>query len=547
LTGGPRDLPDRQRTMHDTIAWSHDLLDPREQAVVRRLAVFAGDVTLDAAEAVAGSVETGLQTARSSSPDARNPQPSILDAIAALSDHSLLRPAEQASGEPRYTMLETIREDGLERLQRSGEADAVRRAHATCYLELVERAEPELTGPAQATWLDRLQAEHANVREALDWTVANTEADMTLRFVGALWHYWQVRGHVAEGRARAEAALAQAAETPTVARGRALRAAGLLAEYHGDYDRAVALHEAAAVVWRELGDDGSLARTLDHLGNCAHDRGDLARAASLHEQALALARAVADTRGVASALGNLGILAIYLDELDAARQRLEEALALLRGLGHAHGVGVALANLGVVALRQGDAARAVTLHEEALALARELGDLDEEASALVNLGEAVALAGDRDRATALLEEGWRLFSELGNRRSTAVTLAGLGTLADESGDAARAAKCFGSGLVLSREVDDRLNIATCIEGLASAATQRGLGARAARLLGAAAAIRDDIGAPIAAQRRAGYDSTLAAARAEIGEDSFAAAWDAGNAMSLDHTVAEALALADELP
>jgi predicted ATPase/transcriptional regulator with XRE-family HTH domain len=546
LTTGPRDLPDRQRTMRDTIAWSHDLLDPWLQAVFRRLAVFAGGFSLEAAEAVVGS--PGVEsTATSPRPhDAGQHEASVLDAIAALGDHSLLRPTEQTSFEPRFTLLETIREYGLERIDRSGEADAIRQAHADYYLRLIERAEPELTGPSQVTWLDRLQDEHANVRAAIEWSLASNRADMAQRFAGALWHFWQVRGHVAEGRAWAESALAGAAETPTVARGRALRAAGLLAEYHGDYDRAVTLHEAAATVWSALGDTRNLARTLDHLGNCAHDRGDLARAATLHEQALALMRAAGDTRGVASALGNLGILAIYLDELDAARRRLEEALALLRGLGHAHGVGVALANLGVVALRQGDPARAVTLHEEALAVSRGLGDRDEEASALVNLGEAVASTGDRERAAKLLEEGWRLFVDLGNKRSTAVSLATLGALADESGDSLRATEFFSSGLALSREVDDRLNVTACLEGLAGVAGRLGHASRAARLLGAAAAIQDDIGTPVSAHRRAGYDRLLAAVRTEIGEDSFATEWDAGRAMPLECVVAEALALANEL-
>ena len=437
LTGGPRDAPARQRTVRDAIAWSYDLLTEEERRLFRWLAVFAGGFTLEAAEAVTSrGVEQSSsreEASFSSSTPRLSDSSTPLDLLASLVDNSLLRAeadsAADGAAAPRCTMLETIREYALERLEESGEAEAVRRVHAAWCLALAERAEPELTGPRQAAWLDRLEVEHANLRAALAWSLNGDQAATAQRLVGALWHLWQVRGHVGEGRAWAEAAVALGDERPTTVRAKSLRAAALLAEYHGDYDQAVTRHEAAAVIWRALGDERNLARTLDHLGNCAHDRGDFARAADLHEQALALARKVGDTRGIASALGNLGIVAIILGQYELARRRLEEVLALMRELRHAHGVALALSNLGIVAVREGDGARAVTLHEESLALWRELDDRDEAASALVNLGAAVRLLGDLDRANALYEEGRRLFEELGNRRRTAITIECLASLA----------------------------------------------------------------------------------------------------------------------
>ncbi len=555
LSGGARDLPPRQQTMRDTIAWSYDLLSLAEQALFRRLAVFAGGFTLDAAECVGGDggevVSSPLHPLRTGGPspsEAGRPSPpersdtlSVLDGVSSLLEQSLLIPVPHVDGEQRYSMLETIREFVLERLAESGEAGAVNQAHAAFFLTLAERAEPELTGPEQAIWLERLEADHPNMGAALEWSLAVDQAASALRLAGALWHFWQVRGHVGEGRAWAEAALAKSGPVATIARARALRAAGLLAEYHGDYGQAVARHEAAAAVWRELGDERNLDRTLDHLGNCAHDRGEFARAAVLHEEALALARKVGDQRGIASALGNLGIMTIQLGDLDLARSRLEESLALLRQIGHAHGVGVALSHLGEVALREGDDIRAMALQEEALALWKDLGDQDEAATALLSLGVAVRLTGDLDRAEELFEDARTSFEALGNVRGMAGALERLGTVALRHGDASRAATRFGAGLNLAREVDDTLTVAACLEGLASLAVTHGHARRAARLLGAAAALRDEIGAPVAAHLRADYDRILSATHAGIDADSFARSWSAGRSLPLPEAIAEALA------
>jgi predicted ATPase len=530
LTGGYRDLPARQQTMRDAIAWSHDLLTVDEQVVFRRLAVFAGGGGVDAAVQIVNAVGV---------------LPDVPALLRSLAERSLLL-VEDRGDEPRWSILETIREFGLEQLRASDEVEAVRRAHATYYLTLAERAEPELTGPAQASWLDRLEVEHGNVGAALDWSLSGDQPETARRFVGALWHFWQVRGHVAEGRAWAEAAVAHGDAEPTVACATAWRAAGLLAEYHGDYEQAVTRHEAAATIWRELGDERNLARTLDHLGNCAHDRGDFARAVVLHEQALVLARNVGDPRGIASALGNLGIMAIHQGQLETARQRLEEALTLMRELRHAHGVGLALSQLGVVALRAGDIARAVRLNEEALTVWRQLGDQDEAASALVNLGSAVRLAGDLDRAETLYEEGRRLFAELGNRRALSGVLASLAALAHDKGDDSRAASLFRASVILAQEVEDKLTITACLEGVAALAAMHDQGARAARLAGAAAALREAIDAPVATSFCSGYDRMVAAAQAGIDETAFEAAWAAGGALTIDQAVAEAQTIVDDL-
>ncbi|RIK45600.1 MAG: hypothetical protein DCC58_05820 [Chloroflexi bacterium] len=534
LAGGPLDAPERQRTMRAAIAWSHDLLAPAEQRFFRRLAVFAGGFTLDAAEAIAHDS------------DQHHLVPEPLDLLAALRDASLVQPLEPSGAEARFMLLETVREYGLEQLATASEAERVQRSHALYYLNLAERAEPELTGPGQIDWLERLEREHANLRAARNWSLAADVPDIALRLVGALWHFWQVRGHVAEGREWAEAALAHAGTAPSATLGRALRASALLAEYQGDYDHAVARHQAAAEVWRALGDDRNLARTLDHLGNCAHDRGDFPLAIALHEQALSLARTTGDTRAIANALGNLGITGIHLGDLETARLRLEEALHLFRKLDHAHAIGLALAHLGVVALRQGNLPAAIAFDEEALALARVLHDDDEEASALVNLSDAVAQSGDTQRAIVLLEQSRLLFARLGNRRATAQTLERLGALATAPDDLPRAAALLSEGLTLAREVDDNLTIAASLEGIASLATRRAQPALAACLLGAAAALRSALGAPVAAHLQTRYNANLAAARAALSEQAFTTAWEHGRTRPLEESLRAGLEFANTL-
>ena len=225
LTGGNRDLPARQQTLRAAIEWSHDLLDPDEQALFARLAVFSGGCTFEAAEAVCG--------------DAGDLALDVLDGLDSLTQKSLLRPEDGADGESRFTMLETIREYGLERLDATGDADTVRRAHADYFLTLAETAEPQLTSSDQVAWLNRLGAEHDNFRSALGWLEQGDEVDTRLRIVAALWRFWWMRGHSAEGRGWLDRALANADAAPLASSGRGLtEAPASRPESQGDYERA---------------------------------------------------------------------------------------------------------------------------------------------------------------------------------------------------------------------------------------------------------------------------------------------------------------------
>ena len=544
LAGGPRDAPARQRTMRDAIAWSYDLLSAAEQAIFRRLAVFEGGFTLEAAERVIS------QRAPTSIVDVAGtlqaPVVSVAASVASLVDQSLLRVVDQEGSQTRFAPLETVREYALQQLAEHDETAPMRRAHADYFLALAEQAEPELTGPCQATWFERLEAEHANLRAAITWSLTDGPPDTSLRFVGPLWRFWRVRGHVGEARTWTEEALTRADERPTLVLGRALQAAAGLAYYHGDYDRAAAYHERSVPIWRELMDDANLARTFDQLAYCALDRGDIDTSSDLHEQALALARAAGDDFCVASVLMNVGVKSIYRGDLDAANQHLEESMSLFRDIGHRYGVGLALANLGEVATRQGDLARAVTLQNQALVVCRDLEDEDGVVWVLMNLGVIARLAGDSARAADYLEEARQRSAELGDRRLCAITIAALGMLADERGDPARAAALFRDGLAMSFAIDFHENVADCLEGLAGVATRQEHAKQAARLLGLAAARRHQIGVPVAAHLRGGYDRVVAETMAALDDEAFAVAYEAGRNVPYDLALAEALDLATDL-
>jgi predicted ATPase/transcriptional regulator with XRE-family HTH domain len=538
LSGGARDAPERQQTMRDAIAWSHDLLSKEEQVLFRRLAVFAGGCTLEAAAAVAAADRPG-----------QHAQEEILEGLATLVDQSLLRveePFVHGTVEARFAMLETIREYALERLEASDETEAIQQAHAAFYLVFAEQAEPELTGPAQAEWLTRLGVEHDNLRAALAWSLGGGETATGLCLAGTLGRFWRMHGHPREGLSWLERALALSDDDASAARAKALEEAGRLSHDRGDPDQTEALLAAALAIWRELDDRRGEARSLDELGNVAHDRGDFGRAVTLHEQALGLAREIGDRRGAGRALNNLAMVALYQQDDERAQHLYNEALSALREVGDAYGINVVLTNLGIVAIRRGDLDHAAAIANECLTGCRDLGDQQGIASALINLGEVALLQGDLARAAAHYGEARQLLQDLGDDRAAAEACYGLASVALADSDIGRAASLFADSLTLAHAVDDKVQVADALEGVAAVAVQQGQTERAVRLLAAAVALRDRIAAPVAAHRRAAHTRVLAASRAVLDEVAFASAWDIGQGWTLGQSVAEAKDLTEAL-
>jgi predicted ATPase/DNA-binding XRE family transcriptional regulator len=426
LTGGARDLPERQQTLRDTVAWSYDLLHLAEQALFRHLAVFAGGCTLEAVEDVCGSKDEDEKVASS-----------VLETLSSLVDNSLLVSRSELSTyqgedeEPRFTMLETIREYALERLESSGEAEEVQRKHAQYYLALAEAAQPEASKQwDEAEWwskFTRLEREHDNVRAALGWAVQSREAETAARLAIALWWIWIERGYLSDGRRWMEAILALdgaggrtggALHTlPARTKAYLLQVAGILAMAQGDYDHAVALHEEAMSVYREMGHKKGVSASLRELGFVAYEQGDYERAVSLHEQSLALAREFGTTFGIAWSLSALADAVRGQGDLRHARMLLEEGLALSRGLENAWGIARTLASLGNVACEAGEYARASRLYEESLELGgRRMGLNHTILLCLEGLARVAVAQGRMERAARLCgaaaalreDRGWPL-------------------------------------------------------------------------------------------------------------------------------------------
>jgi predicted ATPase len=389
LTGGAQNLPTRQQTLRNTIAWSYDLLSAEEQRLFSRLAVFVGGRTLEAIEAVCNAGgDLALE---------------VLEGVDSLVSKSLLRQEEGVGEEPRFIMLETIHEYAREKLEASGEANKVKRAHAEYFLALAEEAEPHLTGPQQLAWLERLEAEHDNLRAAVSWTEASGEVELALCLTGSLWRFWAMRGHLREGRERLESVLSRPeASGRTAARAKALIGAGSLACLQGEYAVARSLYKESLTIARELDDKRTIATSLNNLGMVAGYEGNHVTARSLFEESLDIKRELGDKWGITASLNNLGVLAYEQGDYTSAHALYEESLALERELGDKRGIALSLSNLGIVALHQGDYAGAQALYEESLALGWELGDKWDIAG---SLEELAIVAGKLDQA----ERAVRLF------------------------------------------------------------------------------------------------------------------------------------------
>jgi len=532
LTGGACDLPERQQTLRSTIQWSYDLLNAEEQRLFRRLSVFAGGCTLEAIEAVCIALDHGAAQ--------------VLDGVASLIDKSLVQQGEQADGEQRLMMLETIREYGLEARASSGERERTRRAHAHYYLRLVEEVAPKLREPEQAAWLERWEQEHDNLRAAMRCFLERGEdgqgtedgEEMALRFGVALRGFWVIHGHWSEGRTFLERALA-ASEGPMIAvRAKALEVAASLAIYQGDHERGEALCRESLAQCRARGDTSGTGFALYLLGTLAWQRGDFAVARSLMEESLALSREGSDKDFIAHLLCDLAGMVTQQGEYAKAQALLEESLAIHSELGNTGGSAYALRALALTLfVAQGDFAMVHSLLEESLVLSRELGAKPGIARCLSHAALVALQQGDSATAHALAEEGLALHRETGDLWGIAWVLSVVAKIEACQGEHAAARALYEESLAIARKISSKLNIVVCLEGMASVLATQGEPARAARLWGAAEALRETMGAPIWPIERAAYERSVAAARALLGEMAFAAAWAEGRTMPLEQVLA----------
>ncbi len=532
LTSGARDVPARQQTLRNTLAWSYHLLDAQEQQLFRGISVFLGGCTLEAVEAVA------LANGYGGGDLAMN----VLNSVASLIDKSLLQQVEQEGEEPRFTMLETIREYGLECLAASGEMEVVRQAHAAYYVTLAEEAEPELERPQQAAWLERLEREHDNLRAVMHWSLERGEVEqnmeMALRLGSALRRFWRALGYFSEARAFLERALAGSGAAAAAVRAKALITAADVVLNIGDFERGEALCKESLALCRELKDKAGIAFSLRLLGWATLHSGDPVTARSLMEESLALRREVGDKEYIAESLSYLAQLAGNQGEYARGRALVEEGVALMREVGDKRGIAWSLVFLAeILFTSQVETMTIFSLLEECLALSEELREKGCKAHALGILGQVILDQGDDPRARACSEESLALHREIGDRWGMIQSLCLVAEVEAHQGYYVAARARYEEGLVLCKEVGDKWSTVSCLQGLACVVAAQGEPTWAARLWGAAETLRAVIGArseqgglfvmALSPVERATYEQAVAAAQLQIGEEAFATAGQRG--------------------
>jgi tetratricopeptide (TPR) repeat protein len=480
LVGGPRAAPDRHRTVRAAVDSSFESLSTDERLLFARLSVFAGGWSLEAAQAVAGPGD-------------------VVDALTALVDKSLV--VIDHGTQPRYRMLETLRQYAAERLDQAGERAAAHTRHLEWAVALAETAEAKLQGDEQGSWLDVLDGEHDNLRAALDRAAEDGRVEEGLRLAAALVRFWEIRGYLSQGRARLVAFAAQAGGPPAL-RAKALTAAAVLAQRQGDGAGARRSYQEALVVQRARDDRVGMATALHGLANLAVNDGDLLTAAALFEENLAIAHELGAARMEAASLMNLGVVAHSaflrgLGDRDQAggdaRRHYGASLAAYEALGDGYGQALALENLGTLTrLHPGDPEGARRLHEQSLAIRRALGDRLGVADSARYIALLALSTGEIGTARQLHEERLRIERELGNVAHVAEALTDLGEIALVEGRLADAAEHLEEARGIDEAFGDRSSLMRVLTDLAELARRQGELTRARSLLDRCLALAEEL-------------------------------------------------------
>ena len=491
LTGGSRTAPPRQQTLLSTLDWSYALLSATEQKVLQCFSVFVGGATLEAAEWVCAGEEI-------KSVD-------VLDTLSHLVDKSLVMADKSEHGQTRYRLLETIRQYVLEKLTESGELDESKNRHLNYLIQWTETAEPQLSGAEPLEWFELFEAEHDNVRAALDWCgTDDNRADSGLRLAVACSRFWRLRGYLSEGRIHILAALSRSnIQERTEMRALALYWVASLAYLQSDYPATRLLAEESLSLWRELASTNkvALADTLDLLGELATEEGDYATAPMLFKEALDIFRELEEPGGIGDMLVQLGWAYMRMGRYDDVAPHMQEALAIFREIGHVSLLGFTLSGLGELAIRQ----------------------------------------RQYENATHLLEEGLAIRKKHGHKWGIGASLGSLGWVALLQHDIHQMKKWLGESLAIRMEIGDKGGIAWCLEKLAEVKKDQGQFESAVKIFGHAEALRTPIGSVIDPADQADYNRIIAGLRTALGEEAFAAAWEMGAAMHLEEVIEFALA------
>jgi predicted ATPase/DNA-binding CsgD family transcriptional regulator len=529
LTGNGH-LPVRHQTMRNAIAWSYDLLSEPEQSLFRRMCVFVGGFSLGAAEAVRDSKEDVSDLP-------------VFDLVASLVDHSLIRKVARANDASRLTMLEPIREFGLERLSAHGEQVTARDAHAVWYLHMARESEPAIEGPDQVVLLNRLELEHGNIRAALSWLTKQERIEEALDLAGSIWLFLSIRGLYAEGRQWYEALLVHSMGMGrTVPRAKVLFGLGTIAHSQGDMARAQAAYEEAISILREQDACGHLSRAMQGLGCTFFSVGRNDEAEAICADSLNLARRLDDAWVIAATLNILGLVAAYRGDSEMGERHMQECVDVCRTSGNRWGLSLCLMNLGAFAMARGGVAQAERHWQELVALGNELGDRRGLSFGLMSLAEVDRYRGEYGSAKFRLMDALTHARDVGEIYLVGYVLIGLGRLAAvASRDAHRAVAFLREGIETLLTLGNENDLAQCLDAFADVTIAMREVERAARFIGSADAVldrSDTVRQPI---QPGEHQARLDAMVAVLGEQGFHEAWTAGKMLSREEALAEALA------
>ena len=497
LTNAMRDAPSRHRTLRDAIGWSYGLLNPSEQQLFRRLSAYVGGFLLEDVVEEEGPAHLELQ----GGPFGRKVPLEIIDGVARLVSNSLVQRHERPDRPARFSLLETIREFGIEQLESAGELSKRRRRHATYFLALAGAGEREAGGPSQAEWLGRLDEEHPNLRAALAWSLGagGDDAVTGAKLAATLWVFWFRRAYLREGSRWIQQAYAVCPEADLLLRARLLTGDGSLARMLGDFKRSETLLEASVAMWRELNDAEGLAWALSHLGLVKQWLGDLNHGIDLLEESLSLRMPSGDDRSIARSMFNLAVAEDFRQNYGRSAELYEATLEVQRRIGDIWGIGRVLGYLAKVILRR----------------------------------------GELDRASALCEEALGLSTTVGDKWGIGLAQAGFGGVAWASGDLEKAKDWLRTSLLTFRDVGSRDRVAECLQDLASLSLRSGAAIRAVRLSASAEVLQKRNGLALWPAVSARRDEDMALAKARLGDARFAAEWAIGEATSLETAIDEA--------
>ena len=527
LSGGARDLPTRQQTLRGAIAWSYDLLSSEEQRLFRRLAVFMDGWGLQAAEEVC-TMSEGLEG-------------DILEGLSSLVDKSLLRQEEQAEGEVRFWMLQTLREFGQEQLKSTGELEVTREMHAAYYLRFAEEAEPYLRETEQGRWLDCLEQEHENLRAALAWLLAQAregkeqskqQAEQALRFCTALFSFWSIRGYIREGQTFLEQALTLRESVSVSVKAKAFYSAAELAFFLDDLERTEKLGSESLHLFRQLGDKAGMADALWILGTNDWARGQYSLAWPQLEEAATIYLEMGESWKRGRCLTQLARISTVQGHYEQAHGLLEESLALYRSFGDKERLGWVIYLLARLLFLSGrDITAASSLAQQSLTLLQENDNLWKRAYPLVLLGQITLQQDNQAQVRSLFEESRSTFKDVGDQGGEAEAIIELASVAAMQGEFTAAHHLFQESFKIIQRIQYQELAPSYLAALATMAVEQGQPVQAVHLWGAAEALREAIGIPIPQVYRLDHERVVAKARIQVGNEIFAKAWAQGRSMS----------------